>query len=470
MARRSQGLWREIFTHVGGKISDNFTRGGGKISKSCVYSRIIRGYDMAQYEVKRLIFEDILRHLDKKQHTIIVGARQVGKSTIMKQLASELKREGKQTLWLNLEQRDVLEELNKNPLNLFKYMPSHDKNERVVVFIDEVQYLREPANFLKLLYDEYNQQVKIVASGSSAFYIDEKFDDSLAGRKRIFWMRTCSFEEHLLLSGKNDLLQEYKRLRGERGLKSTMLPLIEQEMRNYMRYGGYPAVITETDVEEKQMILNELRDSFVKRDIIEAGVKNTDAFFALFRLIASMNGNLLNINDIAKILRLKNETVQRYIEILVKCCHITLVKPFYRNITKELTKMPKVYVLDSGMKHSLTGRLEQQIAEVDEGQEWESLVYRQLLERNQPEDINFWRTSSGNEVDFVLARRMSPYALEVKRSVGTYKEKKYSMFRDAYPEIKLIGLECTPLTEETVWVLENSMDSGMPQSNFTGCL
>lgn len=124
----------------------------------------------------------------------------------------------------------------------------------------------------------------------------------------------------------------------------------------------------------------------------------------------------------------------------------------------EISKV-KVYVLDSGMKHSLTGRLEQQIAEVDEGQEWESFVYRQLLERNQPEDINFWRTSSGNEVDFVLARRMSPYALEVKRSVGTYKEKKYSMFRDAYPEIKLIGLECTPLTEETVWVLENDMDS-----------
>ena len=93
---------------------------------------------------------------------------------------------------LNLENKTIIAELNKNPLNVFRYLPN--VNKKTIVFVDEVQYLDDPTNFLKLLYDEHADKIKIIASGSSAFYLDNRFRDSLAGRKRIFQLFTCDFD------------------------------------------------------------------------------------------------------------------------------------------------------------------------------------------------------------------------------------------------------------------------------------
>ena len=126
----------------------------------------------------------IRQHLFKKEATILIGARQVGKSTLLKQLAAELQNEGSDVVFLNLERKDILTDLNENPENIFRYFPQN--SPKAYAFIDEVQYLSDPTNFLKLLYDEHSDKLKIVATGSSAFYIDRNSKDSLAGRKKIF--------------------------------------------------------------------------------------------------------------------------------------------------------------------------------------------------------------------------------------------------------------------------------------------
>src|SRR5699024_9421266 len=104
--------------------------------------------------------------------------------------------------FLNLERKNILEELNKNPLNILPFLPTTEK--RRVVLIDEIQYLDDPSNFLKLLYDEHADDIKIVATGSSAFYMDSRFKDSLAGRKRIIRLLTCSFYEYLMMTNKSN--------------------------------------------------------------------------------------------------------------------------------------------------------------------------------------------------------------------------------------------------------------------------
>ena len=395
--------------------------------------------------MKRNLFSTLQKHLEKKEFTILTGARQVGKSTLLKQLEDDCKQSGIPTVFLNLENKSVLAELNKSPLALFHYLP--ETEQRIVVFIDEIQYLDDPSNFLKLLYDEHASKLKIVATGSSAFYIDSNFKDSLAGKQRVFTLYTCCFDEYLLLRGKTDLRKEIDRLSRQKDAKSALLSVLEVEWHNYMLYGGYPAVILEPDIEEKKQRLREIKDTFVKRGILESGVKNETAFYLLFRILADQTGNLLNVNELSTTLRIKADTVENYLFVLHKCFHIALIKPFYRNLRKELTKMPKVYLLDSGLRNCLLNNFEPLNFRLDKGALWENVYFRMLLNIHPQDELFYWRTSAGNEVDFVFPNIQTPYAVEVKYDQSAIKESKYKLFSSNYPDIPLRYAYMNPFTE-----------------------
>jgi predicted AAA+ superfamily ATPase len=396
--------------------------------------------------MQRNLFQSLAQHLDKKEFTIITGARQTGKSTLMRQLEAHCKAAGMPTLFFNLEHKPVLAEFNESPLKLLPYLPDTDK--RTVVFIDEIQYLNDPSNFLKLLYDDYSQKFKIVATGSSAFYLDDAFHDSLAGRKRIFRLPTCSFDEYLLLRDREDLLKDIRRIQENATAKSLNISLLQQEWEAYMTFGGYPAIITETDSKEKKARLAEIRDSFVKRDILESGVQNETAFYNLFRILASQSGNLMNISELSHTLRIKNETVNRYLTVLRKCFHIELVNPFYRNLRKELTKMPKCYLLDTGMMNSLLNNFQPTDQRIDKGTVWETICYKTLCDRYGYDEVLFWRTADDNEVDLVLPNVENPFAVEVKYDENLIKPSKYKKFVETYPEIPLSYNYLQPFSED----------------------
>ena len=396
--------------------------------------------------MKRNLYRSLLKHLDNKEYTVIVGARQTGKSTLMRQLETHCKSEQIPFVFLNLENKNILHELDKSPLNVLAYLPATE--DRVIVFIDEVQYLQDPSNFLKLIYDEYVDKIKIVATGSSAFYLDSSFNDSLAGRKRIFYLRTCEFDEYLQLKGLDDLCKELVRLQSDKKAKSVYLEILRQEWESYMLYGGYPAVVIEPDNKEKIVRLAELRDAYVKRDILEAGVQNETAFYNLFRILATQSGNLLNTNDLALSIRIKHNTVTNYLDVLQKCFHIVLLKPFYRNLKKELIKMPKVFLMDTGMLNSLLNNFQPFALRTDKGLIWETLYYKLLSEKYGTDEVLFWRTTDGNEVDFVLPYIENPFAVEVKFDKATIRTKKYKKFVETYPDIPLTFRWLQPFEEK----------------------
>jgi predicted AAA+ superfamily ATPase len=395
--------------------------------------------------MKRNLFETLVSHLEKKEFTIMTGARQTGKSTLLRQLESHCKEKKIPTVFLNLENKNILEDLNRTPLNVLNYLP--ETEQRIIILMDEIQYLDDPSNFLKLLYDEYAQKIKIVATGSSAFYIDKRFKDSLAGRKRVFHLYTCSFDEYLKLRKKEELYDELKRLQANVTAKSLQLEILQQEWYNYMIYGGYPAVITEPDNKEKMAYLKEIRDSFVKRDVMESNVQNESAFYNLFRIIAGQTGNLINVNELSTILKIKNETLNNYLSVLQKCFHIALIRPFSKNLRKELIKMPKVYMLDTGLRNCLINNFELPVFRFDKGELWENIYFKLLVEKYEIDDIFFWRTTEGNEVDFVMNNIENPYAVEVKFNKNVIKEHKYKIFRENYSEIPLHFAYLEPFDE-----------------------
>ena len=396
--------------------------------------------------IRRKLFEDLQDHLLKKEFSIITGARQTGKSTLLKQLEVYCKEMEIPVVFLNLENKTILAEVNENPLNLLKFIPA--PNIRTVALVDEIQYLDDPSNFLKLLYDEHSEQIKVIATGSSAFYIDDQFRDSLAGRKKIFQLYTCSFDEYLELSGKSDLREEKDQLLKNEDFKSTLIDYLRIEWESYMVYGGYPAIVTEPDKHEKMNRLKEIRDSFVKRDILESGVINETAFYNLFRILAGQTGNMVNVNELSSTLRIKNETVDNFLMIMQKCFHIALIKPFFRNLRKELVKMPKVFLLDTGLRNCLLNNFQPLSERTDKGELWENTVFRILADKIGTDAIQYWRTSAGNEVDFVLSQTQSLKAIEVKYDNRHIKLNKYKLFTENYPDIPLQFFWLNPFDQD----------------------
>lgn len=367
------------------------------------------------------------KYLAEPEILLFIGARQSGKTTILKQIQSYLETKKQTTHFLNLEGPDYLKLLNESPKNLLKIFP-FDFKTKAYVFIDEVQYLDNPSNFLKYFYDEYGGRIKLLVSDSSAFYLDKKFKDSLAGRKKIFNVRTVSFREFLRFKNEEELSKKNFRT----------LTISEKEKilfyyQEYIIYGGYPRVVL-SPLEEKRDILQEIAYSYIKKDIYEAHIRQVEVFYKLFKILAGGVGNLVNSSELASALNVSKTAIDNYLYVMQKSFHICLVKPFFRNVRKELTKMPKVYFYDLGLRNFFMNNFNTYREREDRGALLENVVFRQLIEAHDEDEIRFWRTIAHNEVDFIVNGRQ---ALEVKVNPEQFKASKYKLFLENYPNIKL---------------------------------
>jgi len=380
---------------------------------------------------------------------LFIGPRQAGKTTILKQLQSHLAENNEKVYFLNLEDPDYLDLLNESPKNLFKIF-TVDLSRKTFILIDEIQYLKNPSNFLKYFYDEYAGKIKILVSGSSAFYLDKKFEDSLAGRKKIFYVRTLSFEEFLRFKNENDLAKI---------VSESKAPALQEKekisfyFREYLIYGGYPRAVL-APIEEKTDILREIAYSYIKKDIYEANVRQDEIFYKLLKILASQIGNLVNASELALTLGVSKTTIDNYLYIMRKSFHLHLISPFYKNMRKELTKMPKVYFADLGLRNFFSDNFKSFETREDKGILLENAAFRQLLEKYDEDNIKFWRTIQKNEIDFVAAEKV---AFEVKINPDQVKKNNYRIFLENYPAIDFSILTFdakTNLNGEGIKILE----------------
>ncbi len=351
-------------------------------------------------------------------------------------LENHFKQSSRKAYYFSLESPDILARFDTHPEGLFSMIPASDS--LIYVLIDEIQYLKNPTNFLKYHFDFHADKIKIICSGSSAFYIDQKFDDSLAGRKQIFNLYTLNFEEFLIFKKEEQLIAEIREMNEREDYLSLQSHKIAVLLDEYLTYGGYPAVVLAENTERKRALLAELAQSFIKRDVLESGIKNEERFYFLLKILAAQTGGLVNTNQLAGSLQLSVTAIDNYLYTFQKTFHIQLVRPFFRNLKKELTKMSKVYFNDLGMRNTLLNLFQPVDFRLDKGELFENFIFLQLRNKYNSDDIRFWRTADGNEVDFVISTQIdNGFAIECKFDEKSFSPKKYNKFSNEYKSYPL---------------------------------
>ncbi len=350
---------------------------------------------------------------------LVIGPRQAGKSTL---IWASLSEQGKPVLFLDCEEPSVREWLRSPALFLADL--EELASDIPIIFFEELQALDNAGLFLKGLIDRRGCP-EIYATGSSSFDLEDATRESLAGRARRFLLLPFSIDE-IASSTK-----------GARGLR----PLANQEIVERMLvYGSYPKVhLSEQPREE----LAGLVEAFVIRDASDRfRIRNLAAFRKLLQLAASQIGNICNFSEWAAITRVSNDTIADYCYLLEQTHVLHMVRPFAGGRRSEITRAPKVFFIDNGIRNQLFGGCAPWGQRPDRGPLMENLVFSELRKHLNPllDNVGYWRTKAGAEVDFVVERQGRLIAVEVKAGDARGKiNRSARSFIDAYhPELFLI--------------------------------
>lgn len=396
---------------------------------------------------------DIVAELEKYLYTddvvVLHGARQVGKTSILRYIEDGLKRKGEKTRFVDLEDSRYVRVLDAGADGLLGllmedglYIAGQQPEKKIFVFIDEIQYLRNPSSFLKLIRD-HHRGLKLLVSGSSSFAIKSKFRDSLVGRTVEFDVMPLSFREFLLFRGipfePGKVLTEKKRDE----LKALFC--------EYALYGGYPRIVLTPELDKKEKYLQQIVDTYVKKDIRDLGnVRDVSKFNRLIETLAAQSGNLVNVNELSETTGIARQTVEHYLFIMENTYVIRLVRPYSRNIRTELFKLPKIFFYDTGLMQMLwLKRFQKEII----GSVFETALFGELVKKFGVDAVFYWRTKDRKEIDFILSLKDSITPVEAKLNFGQFNPSAMNYFCSRYGirTRKVIGLNGVPKGDDYIY-------------------
>lgn len=358
--------------------------------------------------ITRILENSITGLLGSDKAIIVMGARQVGKSTLLNTLLSSL--DG--VMWMNGDDPDIQQ--------LFSQMTSTRirailGNSHILV-IDEAQRIADIGLRLKLITDQV-KGVQVIATGSSSFELANKLNEPLTGRKREFRMFPLTFSE---MVAHTNFLEE-----------SRMIP-------HRLVYGYYPEVVSSPG--DERIVLKELADSYLYRDILSLeGIGKPDKLTRLLQALAYQIGSQVSYNEIGRLVGLDSKTVERYIDILEKSYIIFRLGSFSRNLRNELKNSRKIYFWDLGIRNAVIGNLAQVENRTDVGALWENYCIaermKQLSYKASFARSWFWRTQQQKEIDYIEEEDGHLQAFEFKWNNYKASTRCPVSFASAYPDV-----------------------------------
>ena len=351
---------------------------------------------------KRMLFYEILPQLYHKNAIVITGMRQVGKSTLMRQLFNEF--EGKR-LWFDLDNpldQMTFENMDYNAVyHDLAGISGLEKNERLLVCIDEIQNLPEITKIIKYLIDHYG--IKFIVTGSSNYYLRNLFPESLSGRKFLYVLPVLTYREFMYFKGKiseNQLVQSLEELFQPKS-KANIVKA-KEFYDEYLEFGGFPEIAVTPDRATKKQILRNIFASFFEKDIkVFTELKEVRELRDLILLLAVRNGNLIDVTKLASELAINRVKIYNYLEFLEGIFLLRMVPKYSKSIDRGVAGGKKVYFSDTGILNL--------VAKVTDGQLLETAVANQLANYGE---LSFYNKRNKSEIDFILNKEM---AFEVKQ-------------------------------------------------------
>ncbi len=346
--------------------------------------------------------------LFKGKVLVLIGARQVGKTTLLQQMFQN----NKETLWLNADESTIRNRFEELSLNNIKSIIGNYK----IVIIDEVQRIANAGLLLKLMVDNF-KQTQFIATGSSSLDISENIFEPLTGRQIQFHLYPFSLKE--LYVGKSDFE-------------------IEQELPFHLVYGNYPDVCNNRA--DAETLIKNLSNLYLYKDVLAwKDIRKPDLLDKILKLLAYQVGSEVSIFELANTLQVKSETIESYINLLEKSFVVFRLSAYSTNARKEVSKMNKIYFWDNGVRNAVIDKMEDISLRNDIGQLWENFMISERLKMNAYFHPNvksyFWRNYNQSEVDYVEILKDEIWGFELKWN--KFKNNKISKaFTNIYPDSK----------------------------------
>lgn len=362
--------------------------------------------------IERILEQRIESKLKPNKVVLIFGARRVGKTTLIRQIAKKFT--GKNMI-LNGDDSDAVALLHEKSISNYRNLL---KGIDLLV-IDEAQNIQEIGQKLKLIVDEM-KNIRIIASGSSSFNLNNEAGEPLVGRNYTFLLFPFSQQE---LSATENSLET------------------RQNLGDRLIYGSYPEVVGMENSSEKREYLRSMVNAYLLKDILTIeGIRSANKMIELLRLIAFQTGNEVSYDELGKQLGMSKNTVEKYLDLLSKVFIVFRLGAFSQNLRKEVTKAGKWYFYDNGIRNCLVSNFTPLALRHDIDQLWESYLISERLKnknfRGEPSEHFFWRTYDGQEIDLIEKKENALYAFELKW--GEKKVRIPGAFSGTYPEASFL--------------------------------
>jgi predicted AAA+ superfamily ATPase len=351
---------------------------------------------------KRSILPALQAHMTKKQVTVLTGMRRTGKTTLLKYLMEQS--DVPQKMFFDLERLDNRELFSEKNYETIVYALTQrgiQFSEKVLIGMDEIQLVPNLPSVIKYLYDHYD--IKFILTGSSSYYLKNHFEESMAGRKKIFEVYPLRFGELLDFIGvpypavestpfnRPFLHAEYQRLH----------PYYE----SFIQFGGFPEVVLSESEADKKDLIADILSSYINFDIASVmDFKKSETAYKLIKLLATRIGSKVDISKLASMAGLSRHSLENYLQLFEQSYLIQTIPVSSASPDREIVKAKKLYFLDNGIA-SLA-------AELGSGAKFENAIFNQL--RNWGA-VSYYSMKSGQEIDFILDRKI---AVEVKETAA----------------------------------------------------
>ena len=361
--------------------------------------------------IERYASVKITPWLNRHKAILVIGARQVGKTTMLKNMFSNTS----DILWLNADENTTREKLAQQDLESLKHVIGNYK----VLVIDEVQRIANAGLLLKLLVDNF-KDLKVIATGSSSLDISETVFEPLTGRHINFHLYPFSMAE--LYAGKSPFE-------------------LAQQLPFHLVFGCYPDICNNQEIAET--LLKNLTNQYLYKDVlIWKDIRRPELLDKLLKLLSFQVGSEVSLHELGNQLQVKSETVENYINLLEKSFVIFRLNAYSTNARKEVTKMSKIYFWDNGVRNAVIGNYSNLGIRNDVGQLWKNFMISERMKMNSTLDLPiksyFWRNYNQSEVDYVEEENGKLHAFEMKwntRKKNTVSKAFLNMYTTANTDI-----------------------------------